>query len=341
MTRQRILKGANMIRFNRKTLAFADDRHRTCRPIAQRLQAVGAGGAVAQGALTPLRTGEASTTTHFDTPADEVASRLKGPALKIIVIGGSGLIGRKLVRRLLQHGHDVSAWSTRSGVNTVTGVGLAEALASAEVVVDVTNSPSPEDQAAMHFFTTSGRTLLAAEKLAGVKHHLALSVVGADNLTESGYFRGKMMQENLIKGSGIPYTILRSTQFFEFIENITESGAAGNMIRLPPALVQPIASDDVTTVLAHLTVSAPQNGTIEVAGPEVFPLCMLVRMSLSIIDDHRQVIADAEARYFGLMLGARSLIPGDSPRVGPIHFEDWQIAHRGRARSEVESMVGL
>jgi len=244
--------------------------------------------------------------------------------MKIVVIGGSGLIGTKLVNRLRPKGHEVVAGSPSSGVNTITGEGLAEVLAGAQVVVDVANSPSFEDRAALEFFETSSRNLLAAEAATGVGHHLALSVVGTDRLLESGYFRAKMAQENLIKSSKIPYTILRSTQFFEFIHSIIEAGAAGDVIRLSPALVQPIASDDVAAALADLAVGPPVNGTVEVAGPEPFPLDKLAGVVLSTKEDNRRVIADVHARYFGIVLNDRSLTPGANPRIGPTRLEDWR-----------------
>ncbi len=243
--------------------------------------------------------------------------------MKIVVIGGSGLIGTKLVDRLRAKGHEVVAASLDSGVNTVTGEGLAEAVAGAQVVVDLANSPSFEDKAALEFFETAGRNLLAAEATAGVGHHLALSVVGADRLPESGYLRAKMAQENLIKASGIPYTIVRSTQFLEFIGRIVESGVDGDVIRLSPALLQPIASDDVADAMADATLSAPVNGTIEIAGPEAWPLDKLARKFLNAKGDRREVIADVHARYYGTELDDRSLTPGDHPRLGSIRFEDW------------------
>ena len=243
--------------------------------------------------------------------------------MKIVVIGGSGLIGSKLVNRLRSDGHEVVAASPNTGVNTFTGEGLAEALAGARVVVDVANSPSFDDKAALEFFETSGRNLLAAEAAAGVKHHLALSVVGTDRLLESGYFRAKMAQENLIKASGIPYTILHSTQFFEFINTIAKSGADDDVIRLSPALVQPIASDDVVAALADLAIGPPVNGIVEVAGPETFPLDQLARTALAAVDDHRQVIADVHARYFGALLSDQTLLPADHPRFAPTRFGDW------------------
>jgi uncharacterized protein YbjT (DUF2867 family) len=243
--------------------------------------------------------------------------------MKIVVIGGSGLIGTKLVSRLRQKGHEVLPASPNSGVNTITGEGLAEALAGAQVVVDLANSPSFEDKAVLEFFETAGRNLLAAEATAGVGHHLALSVVGTDRLPASGYLRAKMAQENLIKASGIPYTIVRSTQFFEFIGRIVESGVDGDVIRLSPALLQPIASDDVADAMADAALGAPVNGTIEIAGPEPWPLDKLARSLLNANGDSREVIADVHARYYGTELNDRSLTPGDHPRLGSIRFEDW------------------
>ena len=243
--------------------------------------------------------------------------------MKIVVIGGSGLIGTKLVSRLGGKGHEVVAASPDSGVNTLTGEGLAEALMDTQVVVDVANSPSFEDRAVMELFKTSGCNLLAAEAAAGVRHHLALSVVGTERLLESGYFRAKMAQEDLIKASNIPYTILRSTQFFEFVNGIIKSGTEGDAIHLSPALIQPIASDDVAATLAELTVGAPLNATVEVAGPEACPLDNFARKFLAASGDKREVIADVHARYFGAALNDRSLTPGDNPRLGSIRFADW------------------
>jgi len=243
--------------------------------------------------------------------------------MKIVVIGGSGLIGTKLVNRLRQAGHEVVAASPNSGVNTITGEGLAQALAGAQVVVDVANSPSFEDHAALEFFETSGHNLLAAEAAAGVRHHVALSIVGADRLPDSGYLRAKLAQEELIKASRIPYTIVRSTQFFEFMNGIAQSATAGQTVRLSPALMQPIASDDVAAALADVAVGAPANGTIELAGPERLGLEELVRRFLSAKKDARQVVADVHARYFGTELDDRSLTPGDHPRIGPTRFGEW------------------
>jgi len=209
------------------------------------------------------------------------------------------------------------------GVNTLTGEGLAQALMGAQVVVDVANSPSFEDKAALEFFERSGHNLLAAEAAAGVQHHVALSVVGTDRLLASGYFRAKMAQENLIKASKIPYTILRATQFFEFVSAIAQSAIEGQMVRLSPALFQPVASDDVAAALADVAVENPLNGTIELAGPEQIRLDEFVRLFFRATRDARKVVTDVHARYFGLELNDQSLTPGDNPRIGSIHFEDW------------------
>ncbi len=264
--------------------------------------------------------------------------------MKIVVIGGTGLIGSKLVSRLRQKGHEALAASPNTGVNTITGEGLAAALANAEVVVDVANSPSFDDEPAMTFFETSGRNLLAAEAAAGIGHHLALSVVGTERLLESGYFRAKMAQENLIKLSGIPYTILHSTQFFEFIDSIIKSGADGDVIRLSPAFMQPIASDDVADALAELAVGRPLNGTVEVAGPELYHLDQLARDVLAASGDRREVIADIQARYYGAVLNDQTLTPGEHPRFGPTRFEDWfrrRSASPAAGRPQPGAVVGF
>jgi uncharacterized protein YbjT (DUF2867 family) len=251
--------------------------------------------------------------------------------MKIVVIGGSGLIGKKLVNNLRQLGHEVVAASPSSGVNTITGEGLAEALVGAQVVVDVANSPSFEDQAALEFFETSGRNLLGAEATAGVGHHVALSVVNADRLPDSGYMRAKIAQEKLIKDSKILYTILRATQFFEFLSGIAQSSTDGQTVRLSPALVQPIASDDVAAALTDITVGAPLNGAIEVAGPEKFRLDELVQRFLIANNDTRKVITDIHARYFGIELNDQSLTPGDNPRIGSTNFDQWLGRQRNAA----------
>ena len=243
--------------------------------------------------------------------------------MKIVVIGGTGLIGTKLVHKLRQQGHNVVAASPSSGVNALTGEGLAEALVGAEVVVDVANSPSFEDKAVLEFFETSGRNLLTAEAAAGVRHHVVLSVVGTDRLLASGYFRAKLAQEKLIKASSIPYTIVRATQFFEFVGAIAQTATDGQTVRLPPALMQPVVSDDVAATLADVAIAKPLNDTVELAGPEPIRMDELVRRFLSASQDTRQVITDPQARYFGTAVDDQSLTPGDNPRIGPTHFSDW------------------
>jgi uncharacterized protein YbjT (DUF2867 family) len=243
--------------------------------------------------------------------------------MKIVVIGGTGLIGSKLVKTLQARGRDAVPATPNTGVNTITGEGLREALTDAQVVVDLANAPVWEDKAVLEFFETSGRNLMAAEKAAGVKHHLAVSIVGSDRNPDSGYLRAKAAQENLIKASGLPYTILRSTQFFEFVGGIVNSGAEGEVVRLSPALFQPIASDDVVANLAELTLAPPLNGTVEVAGPEACPMDTFARKFMAARGDHRKVIADVHWRYFGTELNDRSLTPGDRPRLGSIRFDDW------------------
>ena len=243
--------------------------------------------------------------------------------MKIVVIGGSGLIGSKLVNDLRQRGHDVLAASPASGVNTLTGEGLAAALKGAQVVVDVSNAPSWEDQAVLEFFETSGRNLLGAEAAAGVEHHVALSVVGTERLLASGYFRAKMAQEQLIKASQIPYTIVRATQFFEFASGITKNATEGASVRLPSALMQPIAADDVAALLADVAVSEPKNGMLEIAGPEQIRQDELIRRFLNATGDARKVITDAHARYYGVEVNDQSLVPGPNPRLGSIRFAEW------------------
>lgn len=243
--------------------------------------------------------------------------------MKIVVIGGTGLIGSKLVNRLRQLGHEAVVAALGTGVNTITGEGLTEAFKGAQVVVDVSNSPSFEDKAVLAFFETSGRNIIAAEAAASVQHHVALSVVGSDRLPDSGYLRAKVAQENLIKSSNIPYTIIRSTQFFEFAGGIAQSGTVGHTVRLSPALFQPIASDDVVAALSDVAISPAVQGTIEIAGPEKIPMDELIRQYLHANNDTRQVIADVHARYFGAEINDQSLTPGQNPRLGRIRFTDW------------------
>jgi uncharacterized protein YbjT (DUF2867 family) len=247
--------------------------------------------------------------------------------MKIVVIGGTGLIGSKLVAKLDEHGHDVVAASPASGVNTVTGEGVPEVLEGAEVVVDVSNSPDWEDDAVMHFFQNSCRNLLAAEADAGVGHHVALSVVGTDRLTESGYFRAKLAQERLIQESSIPYSIVHATQFFEFLKGIADSATDRNTVRLPASLIQPMAADDVASAVGRVAVGSPVNGIVEVAGPEQFRLDELIRGVLKAAGDPREVVTDPEARYFGINPGERTLLPGDDARIAETRFEDWSPQH--------------
>jgi uncharacterized protein YbjT (DUF2867 family) len=244
--------------------------------------------------------------------------------MKIVVIGGTGLIGSKLVTVLRQRGQEVLPASPDSGVNTLTGEGLATALAGAQVVVDLANSPSFEDTAVMNFFKTAGHNLLAAEVTAGVKHHVALSIVGADRLPDSGYMRAKVAQEKIIEASGVPYTILRSTQFFEFMGRVAESFSDGTTLRVPPALVQPIVSDDVVEALAKIVLAPPVNGIVEVAGPEKLRFDDLIRNVLANKKDARKVTTDAHARYFGTELNDQSLVPEfAAPRLGTVRFDNW------------------
>jgi uncharacterized protein YbjT (DUF2867 family) len=247
----------------------------------------------------------------------------EGAIMKIVVIGGSGLIGSKLVSKLRERGHEAIAASPNSGVNTLTGEGLAEALKGASVVVDVSNSPSWEDAAVMKFFETSTRNLLAHEAAAGVGHHVALSVVGTERLLESGYFRAKMAQENLIKGSSIPYSIIHATQFFEFVKGIADISTVGNKVLLPPVLIQPMAADDVASAVGRIAIGSPVNGTIEVGGPEQFRLDELVRRFLAARKDPRQVVTNPQARYYGVEVSERTLVPGDGARLGETRFEAW------------------
>ena len=238
-------------------------------------------------------------------------------------MGGSGLIGSKLVTKLREHGHEAVAASPSSGVNTLTGEGLAEALGGASVVVDVTNSPSWEDAEVMKFFETSTRNQLAYEAAAGVGHHVALSVVGTERLLASGFFRAKMAQENLIKGSSIPYSIIRATQFFEFVKSIADFSTEGNKVRLPSALIQPMAADDVASAVGRIATGSPVNGTVEIGGPEKFGLDELVRQFFAARKDPREVIADPHASYYGVELSERTLLPGDGARLGEMRFADW------------------
>lgn len=243
--------------------------------------------------------------------------------MKIVVIGGSGLIGSKVVKKLGAQGHEAVAASPDSGVNTLTGEGLAEVLKAAQVVVDVSNSPSFEDKAVMEFFKTSTGNLLKYEAAAGVKHHAALSVVGSERLPDSGYLRAKVIQEKLIKESSIPYSIVRATQFFEFVNRIADDATDGNSVRLPSVLFQPMAADDVASAMSRVAVGSPLNGTMEVGGPEKFRFDELIRKNLSARNDPRKVIADPRARYYGTELSERSLIPDDGAQLGETRFAEW------------------
>ena len=250
--------------------------------------------------------------------------------MKIVVIGGTGLIGSKTVANLRKLGHEVVAASPSSGVNTITGEGVREAVAGAQVVIDLANSPSFEDEAVLKFFETSGRNLLAAEAAAGVGHHVALSIVGIDR-SDNGYFRGKVAQENLIKASGIPYTIIRSTQFLEFLRGITDSGAEGNKVRISPGLFQPIAADDVAAFVADVAIAAPRGGIVEIAGPERSPFDEIVARYLKAMGDPRQVVRDPAALYFGGRVEERSLVPLGEARLGRIGLDEWLRRSRAAA----------
>jgi len=253
--------------------------------------------------------------------------------MKIVAIGGTGLIGSKLVSKLREQGHDAIPASPNSGVNTLTGEGLAEVLKGASVVVDVSNSPSWEDAAVMNFFETSTRNLLTHEAAAGVGHHVALSVVGTQQLAESGYFRAKIAQEKLITESSIPYSIVHATQFFEFVKGIADISMVGDKVHLPSVLFQPIAADDVATALGKIALGQPINGIVEIGGPEQFRLDELVRRRLATLKDSREVIADPKALYSGAKVGERTLVPGNNARLGETRFETWLTQSAGTARA--------
>src|SRR6266487_4999459 len=250
--------------------------------------------------------------------------------MKIVVIGGTGLIGSKVVEKLKQKGHEAIAATPNTGVNTITGEGLKGAMAGVQVVIDLANSPSFEDKAVLEFFETSGRNLLAAEAAAGVRHHVALSIVGTDR-TDNGYFRAKVAQQKLIETSGIPYTIIRSTQFLEFLGGIAASSADGNIVRLSAALFQPIAADDVAAIVADVALAAPRNGIVEIAGPERAPFNEIVGRYLKAVGDSREVLRDPEARYWGGRVEERSLVPLGEARLGRIGFDEWLRRSRAGA----------
>ena len=243
--------------------------------------------------------------------------------MKLVIIGGTGLIGSKVVTRLRERGHDAVAASPDTGVNTLTGVGLAAALQDASVVVDVSNSPSFEERAVMDFFTTSTRNILEHAAAAGVKHYVALSVVGTERIPDGPYLRAKNAQEALIKGGGIPYTIVHATQFFEFVKRIADEATVGTTVRLPPVLIQPMAADDVAEAVGRVAVGSPLNSTVDVAGPQQFRFDELIRLALAARNDPRHVLVDPHAQYFGAELGERSLIPAGDARLGEIRFQEW------------------
>jgi uncharacterized protein YbjT (DUF2867 family) len=251
--------------------------------------------------------------------------------MKIVVIGGTGLIGSKAVAILRQGGHEVVAASPRTGVNSITGEGLQEAMAGTQVVIDLANAPSWEDKAVLEFFETSGRNVHAAEAAAGVRHHVAVSIVGTDRMPDNGYFRAKAAQEKLIEASGIPYTIIRATQFMEFLGGIADAGAQGSTVRLSPGLFQPIAADDVAAITADVALAAPRRGIVEIAGPERAPLYEFVARYLRAVGDPREVVGDPEARYFGGRVEERSLVPLGDARLGRIGLDEWLRRSRTRA----------
>ena len=261
--------------------------------------------------------------------------------MKIVVIGGTGLIGSKLVNKLREHGHEAVAASPNTGVNSITGDGLADVLKGASVVVDVTNSPSWEDAAVLKFFETSTRNLLAYGAAAGVGHHVALSVVGTERLLDSGFFRAKLAQENLIKASRIPYSIVRATQFFEFVKQIIDSSTEGNTVRMPPALIQPMASEDVASEVARIATNPPVNGTVEIGGPEQFRLDELARLDLAARHDPREVISDPHGRYYGIEVSERALVPGKNARLGDTRFEAWLAQSAARTPSAHPQPAGV
>src|SRR5215813_12355054 len=276
------------------------------------------------------RSGAAS---RVETFCRRLGSLFRGEPMKIVIIGGTGLIGSKTAPILRQRDHEVVAASPNTGVNTITGEGLKQAMAGTQVVIDLANSPSFEDKAVLEFFQTSGRNLLAAATAAGVKHHVALSIVGTDRSPDSGYFRAKVAQEKLIETSGTPYTIIRSTQFLEFLRAIADSGTDGNTVRISPGLFQPIAADDVAAIVADVALAAPRNGIVEIAGPERAPFNEFVARYLKAVGDRREVVRDPEARYFGGRVEERSLVPLGEARLGRIGLDEWLRRSPAKARS--------
>jgi uncharacterized protein YbjT (DUF2867 family) len=266
-------------------------------------------------------------------PFDKDRATGKGAPMKIVVVGGTGLVGSKLVEKLREHGHQPVSASPASGVNTLTGEGLAGVVDGAAVTVDVTNAPSFEDAEALRFFQTSTRNLLNAEASARVGHHVSLSVVGTEHLSESGYFRAKIAQQELIEGASIPYSIVHATQFFEFIGSIADAATDGDTVRLASVLIQPMSADDVASAVGRIAVGSPVNGIVEVAGPERFRLDDLIRRNLRVHHDPRVVITDPDARYFGAVLRERTLVPGDAAILAETRYEDWldQAATRAPA----------
>jgi uncharacterized protein YbjT (DUF2867 family) len=259
--------------------------------------------------------------------------------MRIVIIGGTGLIGSKVVAMLRERGHDAVPAAPNTGVNTITGEGLAEVVARADALIDVSNSPSFEAEAAMNFFQTSTRNILAAEAAAGVRHHVALSIVGIDRLAENGYFRAKLAQEELIRSSRIPYSIVHATQFFEFLKGIADDATVGNTVRLAPVMFQPMAAEDVARAVCTVALGTPVNGVVEVAGPEPYRLDELVRLGLRARKDPREVVTDPQARYFGALLSERSLMPGDDARVGQLTFQDWQQQQAAMPSTTAQSVA--
>ncbi|HEY2472710.1 MAG TPA: SDR family oxidoreductase [Terracidiphilus sp.] len=261
--------------------------------------------------------------------------------MKIVVIGGTGLIGSKLVNRLREHGHEVVTAAPSTGVNALTGEGLAEVLKDAAVAVDVSNSPSWEDAAVLKFFETSTRNLLSYEAAAGVGHHVALSVVGTERMLESGYFRAKIAQEDLIKASSIPYSIVRATQFFEFFKGIADVSTEGNKVRLPSVLIQPMAADDVASAVGRVAAGRPVNSIVEIGGPEKFRLDEFIRRGLAASKDTREVVADPHGRYYGIEVKERTLVPEDDAKLGKIRFEDWLTQFAAQTPDEHSQPIGV